>query len=330
MERCPYCGASVRSGARFCTSCGRRLTPTGGDAPAVTETPAGNEPAAASAEPDSAAPAGQAWDGGPTAEQPAAATEDWFRRNPVASADLWPAAARVQDAQPSQGPAPNNDQDRAPGQASEPPTDEANWPSSPWSTWTMPQEVEAEAEAPPVSDTQPEADHGQPETGAATTEEATPDEPAFVAVPQLDADDDRADRRDLAAPAASEPASGQTLHRALALLDELRGLLPALAGADVTGAVELLASARSEAGQADPAALARLETAVRAVQERPREIDALLGLAGNLEALATVVAAHQRYRTAIESALSLLGRAGESATTESDRGEAFAQAEDRA
>ena len=63
MELCPNCGAAVRSGARFCTACGNRLTPSGGEPPVATGEPEANHEASVAASPS--------WQSAPTAaEQP--------------------------------------------------------------------------------------------------------------------------------------------------------------------------------------------------------------------------------------------------------------------
>ncbi|MDQ3654380.1 MAG: zinc-ribbon domain-containing protein [Chloroflexota bacterium] len=70
MLTCSNCGASVREGARFCTTCGTRLNdPVSPDATDVWATPEASEPAASSAEPAAAESIStSAWSSG-TADQ---------------------------------------------------------------------------------------------------------------------------------------------------------------------------------------------------------------------------------------------------------------------
>ena len=318
MEPCPYCGASVRSGARFCTSCGRRLTPGAGDTPAAAEGTA----------------AGQHTDAAPTAwetatsvsEQPSGGG-DWLKRSPVASADLWPTATRSEESPPSR-PASGEEPARANGEGDAPqhygaaPDPEAAvaWPSSPWVGWAS-TEMETEQPSEPTGEVGDEASTAT----AAAADETTGEPSAAVDTAVPDAVPQPAATSGVVSSTRAMPVvAGDALGRALGLVDELRGLLPAVAGAagtDLAALVSVLTTARDEAAGLDGEALHRAEAAVAAARERPREIDALLGLSSNLDALAEALHAHGRYAAAVERSLGILGGDGSAAESQAQAGE---------
>jgi hypothetical protein len=323
MERCPYCGASVRVGARFCTSCGRRLNESKGETLVAT--------APAPPESGNGADEAVAWESVPTSvdrlgERPAPPADDWMRRTPVASADLWPASTRSQEAPASVG-GPEPIAETAPAAAEEPVV--PAWSASPWASWTMPPAVEGEGieEVDLIEEAETAAIEGADRELAAEAvepsgeaSEAEPVAPPVVAVPE-------AVRPRETAAGAAESGDGGALARAVSLVDELRNLLPAVAGLegiDVAGAVAALRASRDQAAELSEEELGRLAAAVEAARARPREIDALLGLAGNLDGLAATVALHVQLRAGIERSLALLGgalrSADEDGTFDSDDG----------
>ena len=326
MERCPNCGVAVRSGARFCTACGSRLTPSGGEQPVATGDAEASQDAQVAAPP--------AWESAPTAaERPATSQEEWMQRTPVASADLWPVSARTadqarsaDDAEPAEA-GSLQDAETEPDESERVAgSDEVIWPSSPWSSWTI-SETEGAAEG---------GTDGQPAAVAASADEPISDElpadvqAAFGEAPPLAEPATSVEAEESTATAAPSiqdefgRQTGDALGRALALADELRGLLPAVAGVagiDLAGAVAELSAARREASMAEAVDLDQLEMAVAAARERPREIDALTGLSGNVDGLAAVVAAHRRYAAAIDRTLALLGGSGATGTEAAGTGE---------
>lgn len=113
MLTCSNCGASVREGARFCTTCGTRLNdPVSPNATSVWATPVASEPAASSAEPTVAEPiATSTWSGETAAQDEGSPAAD-----PHAEAAEAPAASEEPDA--------NADTDPGTSSATPPTTEE--------------------------------------------------------------------------------------------------------------------------------------------------------------------------------------------------------------
>jgi hypothetical protein len=106
-----------------------------------------------------------------------------------------------------------------------------------------------------------------------------------------------------------EPDTTAPAQRAAALLDELRELLPQLSVAqtgstvDVENAIELLSASRAAA---ETESFQSLRAAIATAQARPRDVDVMLDLVSRADALAGVIAAHDRYVTTIDKALVVL------------------------
>jgi hypothetical protein len=95
------------------------------------------------------------------------------------------------------------------------------------------------------------------------------------------------------------------------LVAELSELLPQIApAAAVESAPSPSLLAALEASLASPSAetegLQSLRAAVATAQARPRDVDVMLDLVSRADAIAGVLKAHDRYRAAIESAVSAL------------------------
>jgi hypothetical protein len=249
-----------------------------------------------------------AWETAPPVIERTAGPDDWLRRSPVASADLWPASSRDQEPSLAQQVyAPMSTGEDAPSSAG--PGQDAGeqggeteggvvWPSSPWTSWVVPESSEGQA-----------SDVSEDATSTAAVDVIEPTGAPLV--PEVVEGPAGEEPEPAVLPVAAEPPApvGDALGRAFHLLDELRGLLPVVAGAagvDLAGAIRELSAARAEAAALDGEALERAATAVAAARERPREIDALLGLSGNLDAVAAALAAHQRYAGAVERVIELL------------------------
>ena len=317
MEPCPNCGAPTRPGARFCTTCGHRLSG------AATET--AND--AAAAEPTTTADtAGGGW-AVPTVE-------------PGIDADLQPAPAAASEPTPpladdapsplAETPVPVDADDQAgavgagQGPAWPPPVSSwaAGWGSPPASPPVdQPQaeddvvvEVDAAAPSwPSAWSVEPAGGHDagaeEPAAGDAGAATAVAEEPAPEApdTAGLLAEEGVAPERDQAV----EPAA-----RALALLDELRALVPELAaGAAGAGDGEAIAADLEAAIRPpdDESADERegLRTALLMARERPRDIDTMLDLVGRVDAMLALLDAHDRAVAAIERAARRLRGAGD-------------------
>lgn len=303
MEPCPYCGSPVRSGARFCTSCGRRLTPGANEGPAAGDGAIGFGDREA---------APSAWESAtPVAEhaERSVGGGSWLGRSPVASADLWPSAKRGPEAAPEADDQTERERAVAASRSGVEPDPEVAvaWPSAPWSGWAMPDPVETQdsgtvmRDNPPVETKAADEAVEEPVQSTETADEEEQDAP--LAVPD----------RPLGSVGEAVPAAGDPLGRAMGLVDELRGLLPAIAGAsgvDLAGAIAALTAARDEAANLDGEALARAEEAVSSARERPGDVHALLGLSGSLEALAGVLRIHGRYAAALDQAIGYLAGGG--------------------
>lgn len=125
-----------------------------------------------------------------------------------------------------------------------------------------------------------------------------------------------------AEPAVSEPQSASigaasiavgsdAQTRANALLDELRTLLGGMsvatpaAEASEAAVADDLAEVRSDS-PGDAPEVDDLRDVIASAQARPRDVDVMLALVGNADALASLLLAHDRYREAIDSAVERL------------------------
>lgn len=166
MERCPNCGASIRTGARFCTACGNRISqpaPTPGPvdappAPVVTGAPVwSTAPADAQADQPSsdgeAIPEADALSGPSGAAQSAAAS---------ATADGWRGAGALSEQRAPDHAVPLELETPAPSASAPEPTTRTDASSAPperddrysWSTWSPARD---DAPAPVASALDPES-----------------------------------------------------------------------------------------------------------------------------------------------------------------------------
>lgn len=330
MERCPNCGATIRPGAKFCTTCGLRLpdaAPAGsGDATArspfdSTSTVASRwpsseqsrpEPPPTEREPEGADQAsdaldrwrpetpGTAWPPAWSAEQPAVAASE---SSPDATVE--PAAesapAESLDDQATAEVAPDAAAEEL-AAAVEAMTQETEQPEPEPEPRDADRMLDERMVVP--AGTEVESWRTAPEPESAAAEEpavASWSDAPLAGVGRFEsAGRDSVEAADRVPPEAS-------VDRAMALLDELRAMLPGLAagpGRDVSEIVRDLESARSDLG--DAAASSSLREVVETARERPRDIDAILGLIGRLDDLVSLLEARERSIAAIDRALERL------------------------
>ena len=307
MEPCPNCGAPTRSGARFCTTCGYRLT--GATTETANDTAAEPAPTSDTARGAWAVPTAEPGSGGDLQPAQPAATEPSPPLDDDAPSPLAEAAVPV-NADDQAGPESTEQ-----GPTWPPPVSSwaAGWgspPASPPADQSQAQDdVVVEVEAAPSSwssawPVEPAGGHEpaseEPAAGKAGTATAMAGEPAPEAPDAnglLAEEVDVAPERDQAA----EPAA-----RAIALLDELRALVPNLAAGAGVGDPEAIAAdleAAIRSPDDEPAGDREgLRTALLMARERPRDIDTMLDLVGRVDAMLALLDAHDRAAAAIERA----------------------------
>jgi hypothetical protein len=178
----------------------------------------------------------------------------------------------------------------------------ADGPQSRPSTWAEEAVAQAETPAPTEPDTAETPVESAPAAADQTWEEMT-----AIFLPE---------------PAAETPpiigimpgGAAEAQQRAIALLDELRGLLPAVVGAAPAGRPGAIADqleAAIAAGSAEEAAeLAELRAALVATRDRPRDIDTVLDLSRRVDAIVALLDAYDRSIAAINEAVRSLRTTG--------------------
>lgn len=160
------------------------------------------------------------------------------------------------------------------------------------------------------------------------TEDTHSDDAADAAVPfilpvvdiSLDADDALNDEvipmpvapsQEAIAEAPPTPGALSAKDRAIQLVDELRKLLPEMS-ADTGGgndtqraAIDVLTASKT-VSETEAESFKSLRAAVATAQARPRDVDVMLDLVARAATIAAVIAAHDRYASAIDNALSIL------------------------
>lgn len=370
MERCPNCGAPARSGAKFCTTCGYRLTndeteqataaapdPSTGEAvlsadpfvpawppPATDASPEESDPdgpddlmvsspdpgpedTLTEPEPDLAAEAADAapadhvlsssW---PTAPSEAPAwSQEWGTPAPAPAPE-----ANVPDASRPFSPVPDPlGESSADAAVSWPPPIAGDGPESgqvaaPWSegeasaslqeddsaaTENPDHDVAGSLDIPPPQDQGPTLEAIR--ATFTTTPEARPIASSAAApatpwdAPEVAADDEQGD-----------------VDRALALLDELRLLVPRLGSPPPGVDLDLVAADLAQAATPAPGArsdFSELRSAMQNARDRPRDIDTVLDLSRQVEDVDALLDAYDRMRAAIDGAVDALrsGPAGD-------------------
>ncbi|MDQ3692023.1 MAG: zinc ribbon domain-containing protein [Chloroflexota bacterium] len=281
MERCPNCGAPARPGAKFCTTCGYRL-------PAITATePPADDGGTASTGAASSWPLPPA---SATADSSASSADDTLDRE---------AGSDEVITMPAPAPEPDGDPDAETAGDPEP-ADGSSTDSVLSSSWPSP--------APPRSDPWATTNDASDETGTDDEAEVSVTE-EYVVVP-APASQYEGWSAAVVEEVVPEPAGGgTTIARAIALVDELRLLLPALAtgaGAGSDGSVvsefeAILATSEETSGDRRA-----LRDALNHARDNPRDIQTILALSQQADAAITLLDEHDRLVAAVHQALSSL------------------------
>lgn len=296
MERCPNCGAPARIGAKFCTTCGFRLPEAASESPPAATTV---DPPADDVVVDNGWPAPAAAMGG-AASWPPPADADPAEQRPADDAEtadeVVVAGARVID--------PFADARDEPPLATD---GDAEPPSAPAMDWGWPRGASDESALDPGERSAPTEDQ------AASPWAPAADEGEEPVVPSLDAGV-VVEEEGIAAPAevamvvASAAGAGgggggasPTAERALALLDELRALIPALSAGPAPDAARIADDL--EAAVAQGPDLGGLRAAMEGARERPRDIDTVLDLVGRVDAVIALIDVHDRAVDAMAAAI---------------------------
>jgi len=336
MERCPNCGAPARLGAKFCTTCGHRIAngeavesvaaadaADGGigaadEAAGSTWSPGGTSTVAAEPEPDvellPVAPAAEHPAEvaiAPDSAEPAAVEADaadhvlsssWPTPAPSPWSASWPGAGTADE--PGTAP-PASESEAAPpnGKAPVP----SGWPPDGLGSdgpiagadqFTATEAPAFSGEAPLTEEVQASAE--EPAPGAAAVA-AGPASSLFVATPEA---------RPVSGSAETVPplaAEADPVARAVALLDELRSLLPGLA--PVGPALPPIADALEQALPARDTSLDRfadLRAAMQHARDHPRDIDTVLELSRRVDNVIALIDDYDRLVAAAERTIATL------------------------
>ena len=218
--------------------------------------------------------------GGPDEEPATAEASNGDANSAGEASNGWPAAAAPESSQPGSGwgfAAESSTVNTEETSADEPPS--SAWPAAPADPWP----------APPSNET---ARHDWREFAAETV--------VFEAV------DD----------AVSEKVDAETeaTHtRALRLVDELRGAITLLGQGswpEVGGVISDLEVALTPPAALQADDLSALREALQTARERPRDLDAIVGLTQRLDTIAALVIAYDRAIAAIERSLDVLRSRG--------------------
>jgi hypothetical protein len=155
-------------------------------------------------------------------------------------------------------------------------------------------------EAPRREDSAPGAE-AVPANGVPAAETESTSQSASTAAAGTDSSSETAD----AAPIDTSQ------ERAIQLLDELRGLIPSLAGTagPIEGAAGEVATDLAgllENSEVDAEKFQSLRAAVATAQARPRDVDIMLDLVARADVIAAMIAAHDRFASGIEAAAAKL------------------------
>jgi hypothetical protein len=300
MERCPNCGALARPGAKFCTTCGYRLTGSVGDTSSAAPDAAPAETAGVETPPDQ--PPDATLD--PPDESQAPPSDDPLAAGPVASDDV-PTSVAPPGAETSGGEPTDADQVLS-----------SSWPEPPASSWSSSWtssssgDLDAVSSTPP-GDAEPVAEPVSEEPTSADASAVAPDAGGTLP-PAMSFDDQTmsSSASDAWAMPPSHDEQSSPLADARRLIEELHALLPALTVSSPDVDREVIAADLQTARDLLATAAADDETGLRAVlqaaRDRPRDVDAMLELSSRTGSLLALLDAHDHATTAIERAIAAL------------------------
>jgi hypothetical protein len=281
MEKCFNCGAAVRSGAKFCTSCGTRLIDT--PVPA-----SGNQAWSVATDEDPSQVT--------TIEGQQAAPEQDPDSDEAAPFASWKHASSGWNATPSDSPA-----DRF-GAALDDNASSKDDEEDRFASWAAAYRTEDAADT-----------SSTPAEPAGIDDDEIVNAESVTITPAVSREVDSADAgvgTGWQVPVTAGESAGsterlvETRERASALLDELRSLVwsigeatPAEAG-DVTDLRNLLSNVRGQTPD-----FSDLEGTIAAVRESPKDIDALRELGNQAERLESLLQSHARLTSALDDAI---------------------------
>lgn len=278
MERCPTCGAAVRPGAKFCTSCGSRIeeqrtgTPQDTQETTVVATPAAHSDGDITPEPNWKAASGGAVED-ETGDHTTAPEPESTAETPNVADETDAAPAEAESEWAARWPEPKADEQDAgsPSERFRDALDSGEKESHPTWTWTAP------------SDSDESSWSTDTDKAAAVTEATTPEASASA----------------LAAPSPD----GDPRQHASELLDQLRALVWQLgndhpAGTDEQTTIQTISRVRGETSD-----FADLESVIDSARENPRDIDALRELGEKAGRLHELLESHKRLVRTLEDAL---------------------------
>lgn len=297
MEKCPNCGAAVRPGAKFCTSCGTRLNDS---ASPSTTTTSWNQSGSAE-ETMVATPAAEP-EKSPDAPAEERAFSTWNQ-----GGDSWAAAASATDSRDEAS--ASSPADRFETGLDQPSTSSeseqvASESSTNYRPSTWQQSTSASEETEDDRFASWSAAYGAYQ---ATSEEGTSaltPESEEPSAPEAGAPESSVDETGQSSGPSETPRESEARQRATKLVEELRGLIWRIGVGDDTGtgdenlAVIVLAGARGQTGE-----FSDIKRALDGLRDDPRDIDALRALGAKADRIEELLNSHSRLLAAMDEAI---------------------------
>lgn len=282
MERCPTCGAAVRPGAKFCTSCGSRLDEQPTDTASETQDTAVATPTTQGESEVTPDPNWEAASGGAVEDETGnetAGPEDL--PDITSSADTRDETASIEPDETWSGKWP---EPRDTGESDNAPADRFR------------DEIDTEPETHQPAESPPAWSWREPDTTASSSWSADSDEAVTESktitpetpVSSTGENDDSTE-------------DGDPRKRASELLDEIRGVIWQIGSgtqADDKGVLQDISRVRGETND-----FSDLEPVIEAARENPRDIDTLRDLSQKSGRLHELLESHKRLVSTLEDAL---------------------------